>query len=347
VRNVDVKEVAGKMAGSRRRKAHLPSWKILAETLVLAFVLTWIASVASAEPNAAPKGEGAAAKGAITIKGSDTMVILGQRWAEDFMKKHPEIKVQVMGGGSGTGIAALLNGSTDIAQSSRPIKAKEKVEFVKQTRRRVEEIPTALDGIAVYVHEGSPVAALTVEQLGDVFLGKIKNWKDLGGKDAPIVLYGRENSSGTYAFFKEHVLKELDFAPETQTLPGTAAIINAIGKDPNGIGYGGIGYSEGVKVVALKKDKDAAAIEPTEANVDNGSYPLSRELYFYLDPEKNKGVVKQFIDFCLGPDGQKVVSEVGYYPLKSKKSDSEGESKKAAESMKESETKEKHEGSGQ
>jgi len=294
---------------------------------MLGLILT--TAVALAQKGSEKKTEDAAggsqSAGTITVKGSDTMVILGQRWAEEFMKKNPEIKVQVMGGGSGTGIAALLNGSTDIAQASRPMKPQEKVEFVKNTKRKPEEIATALDGIAVYVHEGNPVKELTVEQLKGIFRAEIRNWKEVGGMDAPIVLYGRENSSGTYAFFKEHVLKNLDFAPETQTLPGTAAIINAIGKDANGIGYGGIGYSEGVQVLALKKGNGAEAILPSEANVDNGTYPLSRELYFYLDPKKNTGLVAKYIDFCKGPEGQAIVTEVGYYPLKSGKAEKKGE----------------------
>jgi phosphate transport system substrate-binding protein len=254
----------------------------------------------------------------ITIKGSDTMVILGQRWAENFMKANKDAVIQVTGGGSGTGIAALINGSADIAEASRPMKDKEKAQLKEKRGVDVVEIPTALDGLAVYVHEKNTIPHLTLGQLKLIFQRDVMNWKELGGADAEIVLYSRENNSGTYVYFKEHVLKEEDFSPYCQTLPGTAAIINAVSKDPNSIGYGGIGYSAGVRVVPVATDDSTAAQMPTEENVASGLYPLARYLYWYTAGEPT-GEIKQLVDWVLGPDGQALISEVGYYPLPKKK----------------------------
>lgn len=250
----------------------------------------------------------------ITIKGSDTMVILGQRWAETYMKLHPEVTIQVTGGGSGTGIAALINGGTDICESSRPMKEKEKEQARAKHGRDVMEIPVALDALAIYVHESNPIKEISLPQLKAIFTGKLTNWKDLGGADGRIVAYSRENNSGTYAYFKEHVLENADFAAEVQTLPGTAAVVNAVSKDPRSVGYGGIGYGTGIRTLPVKKDDKAPAVAPSLATVHNGTYPISRELYFYTAGEP-AGDVKAFIDWARSPDGQKVCEEVGYYPL--------------------------------
>ena len=180
----------------------------------------------------------------LTIKGSDTMVILVQRLAEEYMKGHAGDLVQVTGGGSGTGIAAFINGTTDLAMASRPMKDDEKQKAAAARGAEVVERPVALDSLAVFVHEANPVAQLTLAQIRDIFQGKATNWKQVGGGDAPIVLYGRESSSGTYDYFREHVLNKEDFSPRVQTLQGTTAIINAISKDKNGIGYGGIAYAK-------------------------------------------------------------------------------------------------------
>lgn len=255
----------------------------------------------------------------LTLKGSDTMVILSQRWAEDYMKTRNDVVVQVTGGGSGTGIAALINGATDIADASRPMKPEEK-EQVKQKRGvEVAEIPVALDGLAIYVHSSNKLKAITLEQAHQIYTGKLKNWKELGGADSEIITYGRENNSGTYAYFKEHVLKNEDFAAEVQTLPGTAAVINAVSKDKNAIGYGGIAYAKGIRAVPVKKDDASAPVEPTMANVTSGKYPISRFLYFYA-AGKPQAELKAFVDWVLGSEGQKICEAVGYYPLKAKKS---------------------------
>jgi phosphate transport system substrate-binding protein len=264
-----------------------------------------------------PVAEHANAQGRnITIKGSDTMVLLGQRWAETYMKKNPGVTIQVTGGGSGVGLAALINGSTDIAESSRPIKDSEKEQVRSKRNADVVELPVALDGLAVYIHEQNPIGELTLEQLKQVYTGAVKNWKDLGGKDERIILYGRENSSGTYVYFKEHVLENADYYPTTQTLPGTAAVINAVSKDIRGIGYGGIAYAKGVKAIKVKKNASTPGVEPTLDNVQKNIYPISRFLYWYLAGQP-KDQLKLLADWVMSAEGQAVVNDVGYYPLPS------------------------------
>jgi phosphate transport system substrate-binding protein len=260
-------------------------------------------------------GGGGGERNVITIKGSDTMVILGQRWAEHYMEKNPGVIIQVTGGGSGTGIAALINAATDICQASRPMKEKEKKMAEDKHKKPVREIPVALDGIAIYVHDANPLTEITLAQLKSIYSGEKKEWNlVIGSQEGRIVAYGRENNSGTYLYFMENVLEDEDFDPQVQSLPGTAAVVNAVSKDPASIGYGGIAYLKGVKVVPVKRDEESEAVEPTLENVVDGSYPVSRELFFYImgDPE---GEIKAFIDWVLSEEGQSVCEEVGYYPL--------------------------------
>lgn len=252
----------------------------------------------------------------ITIKGSDTMVILVQRWSELYPDKT-NTEFQVTGGGSGTGIAALINGTTDICSSSRPIKKDEVAQLEKKFGYKGLEIRVAMDGLAVYVHKSNPVKQLTMAQIKDIFTGKVTNWKDVGGANKPILLYSRENNSGTYEFFKEHVLQKQDFASNAQHMAGTAALINAVSKDPNSIGFGGAAYAKNVKAVAVAKDASSKGVLPNDASIHSGEYPISRFLYFYLN-QKPAGNVKKFIDWVISPAGQKIVTEVGYYPIKRK-----------------------------
>ncbi|MGH9812204.1 MAG: phosphate ABC transporter substrate-binding protein [Candidatus Acidiferrales bacterium] len=253
----------------------------------------------------------------ITVKGSDTLVILGQRWAEEYMKKNPGISIQVTGGGSGTGIAALINGTTDVAESSRPMKPKEIAEVKAKQGKDTLELPVAVDGLAVYVHESNPVNELTLAQLKAIYTGATKSWKEVGGNDERIILYSRENNSGTYVYFKEHVLENADYFPTAQTLPGTAAVINATAKDRRGIGYGGIAYGEGVKHLRVKKDANSPAVEPSMENVLSAQYPISRHLYWYLAGQPT-GDLKAFAEWVVSKEGQEVVEKVGYYPLNEK-----------------------------
>jgi phosphate transport system substrate-binding protein len=256
--------------------------------------------------------------GNITVKGSDTLVILAQKWAEVYMGKHPETKIQVTGGGSGIGFAALQNNTTDIADASRPIKSAERASCIKAFGKDPREYKVALDGLSVYVHSSNPLKELSLEQLQQIFTGKITNWKDVGGNDSPITVYSRENSSGTYEFFKEHVLKGQDFVSSAQTMPGTAALLQSVTRDPKAIGYGGAAYGHAAKVLNIKKTADAPAIEPTEENVVNGKYPIWRYLYNYLNPENDKGEIAAYLIWVRSPDGQKIVKDVGYYPLPEK-----------------------------
>lgn len=249
----------------------------------------------------------------LTLKGSDTMVILGQRWAEAYMKAHPDVTIQVTGGGSGTGISALINGTTEICQSSRSIKEAEREKLRERYATTGVEIAVAKDGLSVYVNAGNPLNEITLAQLRQIYTGKITNWSQLGGADGKILVYSRENNSGTYVFFKEHVLQGADFSPRVQTMPGTAALVNAVGKDRLGIGYGGAAYAKGIKLLKIKKDDASAGLLPDAASVANGSYPLARPLYFYLR-NRPTGDTKAFIDWVIGPEGQAIVIKVGYFP---------------------------------
>lgn len=251
--------------------------------------------------------------GTVTIKGSDTMVILVQRWAEEFMKKNPDAKIQVTGGGTGTGIAALVNGITDIAAASRPMKEAERAKLGGRAGSAGVEIPVAKDGVAFYVHTANPVRALSVEELRGIYLGDIENWQEVGGRDAPIVLYARESSSGTYVFVKDELLGGDDYAASAQTLPGTAAVIHAVAKEPNGIGFGGAAYGQGVREVRIETAGGEIVLDA--ASVRSGTYPLARDLFFYTR-QKPEGEVKRFVDFVLSPAGQEIVSKVGYFPLR-------------------------------
>lgn len=253
--------------------------------------------------------------GNITVKGSDTMVILAQKWAEVYMRKNPAVKIQVNGGGSGTGFAALLNRTADLADASRTIKPHEIEGCLKAFGKRPTEYKVALDGLSIYVHTDNPVNEVTIAQLDKIFTGKVKNWKEVGGPDAPITIYSRENNSGSYEIMKEQIMKHKDFAATAQTMPGTAALLQAVSRDKNGIGYGGVAYGRGAKTLKVKKSADSPAIEPTEANVLNKVYPIWRYLYIYVNPAQDKGEIGAYLNWLRSDEGQEAVKEVGYYPL--------------------------------
>ena len=253
--------------------------------------------------------------GNITVKGSDTLLILAQKWAEVYMGNHADVKISVTGGGSGTGFAALQNQTTDLCDASRKAKAAEIASCIKAFNARPTEYKVALDGLSVYVNPENPLKELSLAQVGDIFTGKITNWKAVGGPDAPITLYSRENSSGSYEFFKEHILKGHDFAASAQTMPGTAAIVQAVMKDKNGIGFGGAAYGGSTRLLSIKKDDASPAIEPTEQNVENGAYPIWRYLYVYVNPALDKGDIAAYLNWIRSDDGQKYVKDVGYFPL--------------------------------
>ncbi|MDT8301479.1 MAG: PstS family phosphate ABC transporter substrate-binding protein [Sedimentisphaerales bacterium] len=253
----------------------------------------------------------------ITVKGSDTMVHLVSSWAEDFMKRDPNIEVSVTGGGSGTGIAALINLTTDICAASRKIKNNEEMLAV-QKNIHPKEIIVASDGIAVVVNPENPISELTIGQLGKIFTGEYARWSDVGGSDQQIVVLSRESSSGTYAFFQETVLKKQDYTTRAKLLPATSAIIQSASSDKLAIGYVGLGYAlsakDKVKIIAVKVDDKSATVMPSGQTVKSGQYPISRPLYLYINSEK-EGKVKKFIDFCLSDDGQLIVTETGYVAI--------------------------------
>lgn len=251
----------------------------------------------------------------ITVKGSDTLVILAQRWAEMYMSKHPKVTVQVTGGGSGVGISALINGTTDIANASRPMKKSEKEKLKQRYNSLGVEIKVAKDGLSLYVNQANSVQELSLGQIKDIYTGKITNWKQVGGNDQKIILYGRENSSGTYVYFKDFVLEGQDYTSTMQSLPGTAAVVNAVTKDRNGIGFGGAAYAKGLKLLKVKRSASLTAYAPTEENIKSGNYPITRYLYMYVR-NKPTGAIKEYIDWILSQEGQSVVSKVGYFPIK-------------------------------
>ncbi len=251
----------------------------------------------------------------ITVKGSDTMVILGQAWAENYMKTQKTAKVSIQGGGSGTGIAALINGTTDICQSSREIKPQE---IAKAKARNVTPFATkvALDGVSIAVHASNPVKQLTTEQLRGIYTGKITNWREVGGRNAPIVALSRESNSGTYVYFMDEVLKGDMFGRGVLLLPSTKAIQQELTSNRNAIGYGGLAFFEGkpnVKVLPISQN--GKPVFPSDANIRNGKYPLARPLYFYT-AGRPSGAIAQFIRYVLSPAGQSVVAQTGYVAIK-------------------------------
>lgn len=248
------------------------------------------------------------------LKGSDTVLPLAQKEAESFMKANKANKVTVTGGGSGVGLAALVDGTTDIAMSSRKIKLSEKMKLQDAGKASKETI-IAYDALAVVVNPGNKVSQLTREQLEGIFTGKIKNWKDVGGEDLSIVVYSRESSSGTYEFFKEHVLKNKNYASSVLSMPATGSIIQSISQTKGAIGYVGLAYVEkDVKALKVSYDKGKNYIAPELETAKNKTYPIVRPLYYYYLTSVEKAV-KPFVDYCLSPEGQKIVEQIGYVPL--------------------------------
>jgi len=258
---------------------------------------------------------------AIQIKGSDTMVNLGQAWAEDFMKQNPTVAIAITGGGSGTGIAALIAGSTDIAQASRNMEPKE-IEQAEKRGIKPNEIHVANDGITLVVNPSNPISQLTIQQLSDIYTGKINNWKALGWTDNKIVALSRERNSGTHVFFLEHVVKlgekknPNEFAPSVLLMPSSQAIIEEVKANPSAIGYVGLGYlTAQEKALAIAKDKNSLYIIPSVKTVTAKQYPISRSLLFYTNGEPTNEV-KSFIDYVLSPAGQKIVLRMDFVPIK-------------------------------
>ena len=259
-------------------------------------------------------------KNSIQVKGSDTMVNLGQAWAEKYMEKNSTDFVAVTGGGSGTGLSSLISGTCDIAMSSREIKEKE-ISLAKQKGINPNEIKVALDGLAVVVNPKNPVSKLTIDQLALIFTGKITNWKEVGGEDKKIVILSREVNSGTHVYFKEHVLRKGDpngkeeFAPGALLLSSSQAIADEVAQNTNAVGYYGMGYiSNKQKPIMVAKNEKSEYEMPSIENVVNGKYPISRPLFLYSNGEP-RGIVKKFVDFCLSKEGQDIVLKTDFVPI--------------------------------
>jgi len=282
---------------------------MLKKIYVVLIILTFLGSVYAAKD-----------KNSIQIKGSDTMVNLVQAWAEKYMEENPKEFVAVTGGGSGTGLSSLISGTCDIAMSSRNIKEKE-ISLARQKGVDPYEIKVALDGLAVVVNPKNPVSKLTMEQLAQIFTGRISNWKEVGGDDKKIVILSREVNSGTHVYFKEHVLRKGDpnskeeFAPTALMLPSSQAIADEVANNPAAIGYYGMGYiSTRQKPIFVAKDEKSEYESPTIENVVNGRYPISRPLFLYTNG-KPQGVVKKFVDYALSREGQEIVLKTDFVPV--------------------------------
>jgi len=260
--------------------------------------------------------------GMIQIKGSDTMVNLGQAWAEAYMKAHSTANVAVTGGGSGTGIAAMIQGMTDIAESSRPMKDKEIAQAKERGVNPVEH-EVALDALSVIINPSNPVSKLTIDQLSDIFTGKITNWKQIGGADEEMVLLSRDKNSGSHVFFLEHVVRRgNDKGPEEYVqsalmMPSSEAIAGQVATDKGAIGYVGLGYVDPKKhkVVTVAKTAAGPFIEPSIETAIDHTYPISRPLYWYTNGQP-KGEVKSLLDFVMSSEGQGIVDKLGFAPIK-------------------------------
>jgi phosphate transport system substrate-binding protein len=261
--------------------------------------------------------------GSFNVIGSNTVTPLTSVWAEEFMKTHPKVNIAVSGPGSGAGIAALINGTTDICQASRLIKSTE-IEQAQANGVEPYEIKVATDALPVVVNPDNPLLELTIAQLSAIYTGQITNWKEVGGNDAPIVAISRDTNSGTHVFFKEHVVqmqglptedKSLEYGGSVLMLPSTEEGVSQVAVNPKAIFYPGLGYvTDAVKPLGIKKTADMAAVKPSLETALDGTYPIARPLLYYTNgaPE---GVIKAFIDYCLSPEGQEKVIEAGYIPL--------------------------------
>ena len=256
----------------------------------------------------------------IQIKGSDTMVNLCQSWAEEYMNKNPKTSIAVTGGGSGTGIAALINGTTDIAQSSREMKPEEKEQVKKATGKEVKEFKVAVDALAVITNPANPMNELSIDQISDIFTGKIKNWKGVGGLDETILALSRERNSGTHVYFLEEIVRKgnakgpEEFAPSVLMMPSSQAMAQEVTRSRAAIGYVGLGYvTKDQKILAVKKG-DVSGVKPSIETAQNKTYPISRPLFLYTAGEPQREV-KSFIDFILSPEGQEIVRTMDFVPL--------------------------------
>jgi phosphate transport system substrate-binding protein len=290
----------------------------LLQTAVLISLLTLVGCTSSQRQQSQTSGARAQA---IQNKGSDTIVNLALAWAEAYTAEHPEVSIAVTGGGSGTGIAALINGTVDIANASREMKPEEIAQARSQGIEPVEHV-VARDAIAVVVHPDNPVDGLTIAQLSAIFTGVTTNWQEVGGQNRPIVLLSRESNSGTHVYFLEQVVRQGDkendalFSADTLLMPSSEGISNEVRQNPNAIGYDGLGYvTPDQKTLAVAREAEGPYVRPSVETVDDASYPIARPLYMYTNGQPER-LIRDYLEWIVGPAGQNSVKELGFIPLR-------------------------------
>ena len=300
-----------------------PKTFILANILLLLIVLIALAGCGEAQKESGEAESATGTERAIQNKGSDTLVNLALAWAERYREIDPTVSIAVTGGGSGTGIASLINGTVDIANASRKMKDDE-IDQAQSNGIDPVEFTVAIDALAVVLHPDNPVDKLTIGQLADIYTGRITNWQDVGGNNAPIILLSRETNSGTHVYFLEEVVRKGEkenkdiFAPQTLLMPSSVGITSEIQRNINAIGYDGLGYvTEHEKMIAVAKDDDSPYVLPSVESGADGSYPISRGLYMYTAGEPND-VIADYLAWVMGPEGQQIVSDLGFVPLPAK-----------------------------
>ncbi len=289
--------------------------------LLLVIAIFALAFSASCGPASSQGSSSTSSAAYIQNKGSDTIVNLALAWAEKYQNEHPEVRISVTGGGSGTGIAALINKTVDIANASRQIKPEEVAEAKKNGVDPVEHI-IARDAIAVIVNPENPVSQLTLQQISDIYSGKINNWSQVGGDNRPIVRLSRETNSGTHVYFLETVVRLGDsksktlFSMDTLLLPSSEGIVEELRQNPNAIGYDGLGYvPKDLKKIAIAEKEGGAYVLPAVSTVNDKTYPIARDLYMYTNGQPT-GAVKQYLDWIISPEAQKIVADLGFVPIK-------------------------------
>jgi len=297
-------------------RPRLPSRTFPALFLALLLPAALLSACGERPPTTTPQPAGRT----IVIKGSDTLVNLALAWAEAYMQLHPEVRISVSGGGSGTGIAALINGTVDIANASREIKEEERA-AAQANGISPQEYVVAYDAIAIVVHPSNPVDGLTLQQISDIYTGRITNWRQVGGEDRPIVLLSRESNSGTYVYFLEHVVRlgkkdsDLLFSPDALLMPSSEGISTEVRQNPNAIGYDGLGYvTPDQKVLAVAREEGAPYVLPSPETVKDGTYPIARPLYMYTAGQPDEEI-RAYLDWILN-EGQALVTELGFVPLR-------------------------------
>ena len=306
------------LVGNEGRRSHrISPRRLLLVAGLFVLLVSWALGGCAGTGEETGTDDGAAQT--IENKGSDTLVNLALAWAETYMEQRPRVRISVTGGGSGTGIAALINGTVDIANASRQMKSEE-VEAAEANGTTPVEFVVARDAIAVVIHPSNPVDSLTFEQIGDIYTGRVTNWEEVGGEDRPIVLLSRESNSGTYVYFLENVVRvgsgdsEALFSPGTLLMPSSEGITAEVSQNPNAIGYDGLGYvTPEQKVVAVSEDPAGSFVLPSVATVNDGSYPIARPLYMYTAGEPT-GLIATYLEWVRS-EGQTVVPELGFVPL--------------------------------